>query len=697
MTQLRRTRKLHSLLPLAQVRLGTAERDALWIDARADRVWAIWPSGPGHRFCGVARGGSGAAPGSHAVWERRALQRCALYPAEDLSLLDVPPSAGRHASNARVCRPLLVGTTQRLAVNCARSCTVSADVWLSAYEGAPTLVVTGARFGTGAAFNRVFSHWLDLCVLLGDVQHVESAMTVDGSAASLIGTTGRRHGRTERPPAAMSVRQLLLTSLRRGREHQHRAPAIRTEQDLGSDRRVDHVNSSQEPPQVIRDLDEWCLRQMAYWGEQVARPESTSRAPGSVIQHLWEDLEAQQDNPLIELNAAPLAWRALASAGEHAGLAQRVHQMSRGGVVMRPQMSLARGAMLSSARAIYLLQPDDGTERDVRAAQLANQEVKDARDYLKVLATAHQGDQEPDALQAISRYFDTVKEAAEGVLAASGRSPDSRMGETALLKAVAPVLADGMEHPEYGVMSAWRKGSAVAHGRSWVWGALPDDAHPAQEFVTVWSVPLGLMGHAWTLWNLRRGSDSPPAYPPDDWDLDPALWEGPAQTPRPVELGSQASGGVQPLASRVADMVTVRFMWPDSLPAMGFAEAEYDGTELASGMVTPNDDDFPGLAGYYKLLDEEYSWTITYDNPMLVLLHESLSAHIEKWASPISDPSEEIQAVQEARDAVVRLVSSRLSNDPASFPGSSTVTSTEQTSRGLAVVGRCVVFRSAES
>lgn len=130
---------------------------------------------------------------------------------------------------------------------------------------------------------------------------------------------------------------------------------------------------------------------------------------------------------------------------------------------------------------------------------------------------------------------------------------------------------------------------------------------------------------------------------------------------------------------------------------MGFAEAEYDGTELASGMVTPNDDDFPGLAGYYKLLDEEYSWTITYDNPMLVLLHESLSAHIEKWASPISDPSEEIQAVQEARDAVVRLVSSRLSNDPASFPGSSTVTSTEQTSRGLAVVGRCVVFRSAES
>lgn len=442
------------------------------------------------------------------------------------------------------------------------------------------------------------------------------------------------------------------------------------------------MSSSQEPPQEIRDLDEWCLRQMAYWGEQVARSASINRASGSVIQHLWEDLEAQQGTPLLELNAALLAWRGLASAGEHAGLAHRVHQMSRGGVVMRPQMSLARGAMLSSARAIYLLQPQDGTERGVRAAQLANQEVKDARDYLKVLSEAREGDEEPDGLDAISRHFDAVKAAAEGVLAAAGRRPDSRMDETALLKAVAPVLADGMEHPEFGVMSAWRKGSAAAHGRSWVWGALPDDAHPAQEFVTVWSVPLGLMGHAWTLWNLRRGSDSPPAYPPPDWDLDPALWEGPAQTPRSVELGSQAVG--------------VRFMWPESPPSMGSAEAEYDATELASGVVTPHGDDFAGLAGNYKLLDEEHSWTINPENPMLVLLHESVEAHIERWVRPIGAPSEEVQAVEEVRDTVMRLADSRLSDDPASFPGSSTVTSTEHTSRGLAVVGRCVVFRSVE-
>lgn len=361
--------------------------------------------------------------------------------------------------------------------------------------------------------------------------------------------------------------------------------------------------------------------------------------------------------------------------------------------------------MLSSARAIYLLQPHDGTERDVRAAQLANQEVKDARDYLKVLALGHEGDQElDDGLHAISRYFDAVKAAAEGVLAAAGRSPGRRMDETALLKAVAPVLADGMEHPEYGVMSAWRKGSAVAHGRSWVWGVLPDDAHPAEEFVTVWSVPLGLMGHAWTLWNVRRGSDSPPAYPPPDWDLDPVLWEGPAQTPRSVELGSQALGEVlpdrlmsKPVGRSVAGMTAVRFMWPDSPSSMRFTETEYDDRELASRIVTPLDDDFPGLAGSYKLLDEEYSWTITCENPMLVLLHESMKAHIEKWVSPIADPSKEVQAVEETRDAVVRLVNSRLSNDPASFPGSSTITSTEQTSGGLAVVGRCVVFRSVES
>lgn len=299
------------------------------------------------------------------------------------------------------------------------------------------------------------------------------------------------------------------------------------------------TKDAQEPPEFIQALDEHCLLHMAYWGEQVTRTESTAKAPGSVIQQLWEELEAQQE-PLLDLNVAVLAWRSIASAGEHLGLAHRVHQTTKGGVVPRPQMSLARGALLSAARAIYLLQPDSAIERNVRAAQLANQEVKDAGDFLQVWAAIDEDGELATDLEQTSTYFNALKSAAQNRLVAAGRKPDSRMGETALLKAVAPVLADGMEHPEFGVMSAWRKGSGAAHGRSWVWGALPDGLHPAEEFVAIWSVPVGLMGHAWTLWNQRRESEMPPAYPPPGWDVDPSVWAPPDPVSRPFAVGAKA-------------------------------------------------------------------------------------------------------------------------------------------------------------
>lgn len=292
---------------------------------------------------------------------------------------------------------------------------------------------------------------------------------------------------------------------------------------------MDSTGHYHDLPQEIQDLDEWCLRHMAYWGEQAQRPESIVGAPGSVVQISRQDLESQDDDPLLEINLAVLAWRSLASAGEHAGLAHWLHQSTGGGVVPRPQMSLARAAMLGAARAIYLLQPDDETERSLRAARLANQEVKDARDYLTVYASI-QGDHGQGVID-LRGYFDAVKAAAEKVLTDVGNKPDSHMDDTALLKKAAPVLADGSEHPELAVMSAWRKGSAVAHGRSWIWGALPDHAHPAEKFVTVWSVPVGLMGHAWVLWNLRRGLDNPPAYPPAGWEMDPAFQYDVAEAP----------------------------------------------------------------------------------------------------------------------------------------------------------------------
>ncbi|OLT21161.1 hypothetical protein BJF81_15670 [Ornithinimicrobium sp. CNJ-824] len=166
---------------------------------------------------------------------------------------------------------------------------------------------------------------------------------------------------------------------------------------------------------------------------------------------------------------------------------------------------------LGSARALYLLTPDDPVERQTRAARIANKEAADAARLLDNVGAAKDG-----MYGELARQTATLRTGAETLLVAAGQSRRSMINETDLLRAVAPVLADGLENPLATVMIHWNQTSGAAHARSWTWNVW-EQLHPADTAARIWSIPTALAEKAWELWNQRRGSDAPPALPPDGW------------------------------------------------------------------------------------------------------------------------------------------------------------------------------------
>jgi hypothetical protein len=102
---------------------------------------------------------------------------------------------------------------------------------------------------------------------------------------------------------------------------------------------------------------------------------------------------------------------------------------------------------------------------------------------------------------------------------------------------------------------------------------------------------------------------------------------------------------------------------------------------------------FPGPPGSYGLLPEEFWRTMVPDDPMPVFLHERYEALLEKWTNSLPDAVSEITVVARVRDAVMRLVEAHLEANPDAFSVSPTVTTTEPTHRGMAVIGRSVILR----
>jgi hypothetical protein len=145
-------------------------------------------------------------------------------------------------------------------------------------------------------------------------------------------------------------------------------------------------------------------------------------------------------------------------------------------------------------------------------------------------------------------------------------------------------------------------------------------------------------------------------------------------------------------------MPIVRLLWVEPPQVLHGLEAEVDDSALDRGaMVTSAASGFPGPSGRYQLLPDEFSRTMGPDDPRPTFLHESYEAGLERWVNSLPDAAAEVAIVARVRDAVIQLVETRLAADPQALSASPTVTTTEPTNQGMAVVGRCVILRPART
>jgi hypothetical protein len=148
--------------------------------------------------------------------------------------------------------------------------------------------------------------------------------------------------------------------------------------------------------------------------------------------------------------------------------------------------------------------------------------------------------------------------------------------------------------------------------------------------------------------------------------------------------------------SEGACRVLIRMLWVEEPHAMHGVLGEADQSVLDHGEIEPRAvSDFPGPPGAYRRLPEELWRTMWPDDPTPVFLHESYEVGMERWMNSLPDAAAEVAIVARVRDAVMHLVEARLAADPRAFSASPTVTTTESTIQGMAVVGRCVVLRPA--
>lgn len=189
-----------------------------------------------------------------------------------------------------------------------------------------------------------------------------------------------------------------------------------------------------------------------------------------------------------------------------------------GGIVTRPQTSLARTTLLGASRVIYLLSPDNASERIVRAAKIANQEAKDAKRMLN--AWSEEGETSATFLGDLDYQTSQLAEEAAQNLVKAGLTEKSSINETEMLAAVAPELSEYYDDAEAEIMMFWNRASGVAHARAWTWSTHWGLTHPQVDFVSTWQLPMLLLTRAWAIWNIRRGESQYPHLPPDGWEPD---------------------------------------------------------------------------------------------------------------------------------------------------------------------------------
>jgi len=143
---------------------------------------------------------------------------------------------------------------------------------------------------------------------------------------------------------------------------------------------------------------------------------------------------------------------------------------------------------------------------------------------------------------------------------------------------------------------------------------------------------------------------------------------------------------------------TIRLIWVERAGALSGLVAEVDDAVLDDGIIRAHPGGgFPGPPGRYDLLAEEFWRTMEPGDPAPAFLHESYEALLEKWVNSLPDAAAEVTIVARVRDAVMQLVEARLAAEPEAFSASPTVTTTEPTRQGMAVVGRAVILRPVRS
>lgn len=260
---------------------------------------------------------------------------------------------------------------------------------------------------------------------------------------------------------------------------------------------------------------------MAYFGHLSSLPEAADVGPGSQLAAHNRHYSNSQEY----LNPTYLAWRSLAIAGEHAGFAEHMRYITGGGIVDRPQTTLARVTLLGAARAIYVLEPEVASERISRAAKLAMTEATDAQRMLD--AWEQQSDVPAVFRDDIEHQTKDLAQSAGKILVNAGLKERTTINESSLLAAVAPQLSDVLNEPDNEILTFWNRASGVSHARSWVWSTINGRIHPQFAFLDAWSTPVELLAKAWGLWNLRRGLTDPPDIPSEDWEPDRSRFGSP--------------------------------------------------------------------------------------------------------------------------------------------------------------------------
>ena len=145
--------------------------------------------------------------------------------------------------------------------------------------------------------------------------------------------------------------------------------------------------------------------------------------------------------------------------------------------------------------------------------------------------------------------------------------------------------------------------------------------------------------------------------------------------------------------AREPKMRRIRLLWVEPPDAVQGLDAETEERFLEQDSIELGADcAFPGPSGSYRLVPEEVWRTMEPQDPAPIFLHESYRAVLEQWMSSLPDAVDEVAVVARVRDAVIQLAESRMAADPRAVSASMTVTTTEPTGQGIAVIGRCVLL-----